>query len=297
LDILLKADARDIDLVAVHNAYFPILFEQRDYSDAEVYSALWAAPEAIDRDLTRIESTIGRYDAGRDIGVAVTEWGLLFAPRLDPRWIDHVKTIGSAIYAARVLQVFIAHPKVRVANFFKLTDETPMGWIGYDGVSKAPYYAFQLFSRHFGSRLVQSKAVGSQTYDVPEIGAMPAETKVAEVTAIASLSDKGDKLFVNLLNRSLSHTYNVSVNLRGFKPKKGLATLWTLSASGITDNNGPDLSAELSRAIHAEEPSGSEEPPDTVKLVRGQLDPLRPIRLAPFSLVTVEISERALVRR
>jgi alpha-N-arabinofuranosidase len=290
LDVLLKADARDVDLVAVHNAYFPILFEQRDYTDAEVYSALWAAPEAIDRDLTRVENTIGRYDAGRDIGIAVTEWGLLFTPRLDPRWIDHVKTLGSAIYAGRVLQVLIAHPKVRVANFFKLTDATPMGWIGYDGVPKAPYYALQLFSRHFGSRLVQSKTAGSQTYDVPGIGVMPAETKVAEVTAIASLDDTGRRLFVNLLNRSASRTYEVSLDICGFRPKKGLAKAWKLSAPRITDNNGPDVSPELSRAVNVEEPSGSVEPAHSVKLESRAFDPRRPIQLAPFSLVTVEMS-------
>jgi alpha-L-arabinofuranosidase len=122
---------------------------------------------------------------------------------------------------------------------------------------------------------------------------MPAETKVAEVTAIASLDDKGDKLFVNLLNRSLNHAYDVSLDLRGFRAKKGLAKAWTLSASSMTDNNGPDLSPELARAVHAEEPTGSEEPSHTVKLESSQLDPTRPIRLAPFSLVTVEISGSA----
>jgi alpha-L-arabinofuranosidase len=288
LRTILKSDASDIDLVAVHDAYFPILFENKNYDYGEVYSALWAAPESIDRDLARIEDTIGKYGAGRDIGIAVTEWGPLFAFNMNPQWLDQVKTMGSAVFVGRVLQVFISHPKVRIANYFKFTDGTPMGWVAYNGVPKAPYYALQLFSRHFGTRLIRSEITGSQTYDTPAIGAMPAEQNVPEVTAVASLDEKGDKLFVNLINRSRTRPRSVTLAIKGFRANKGMAEAWSLASGAVTDSNGPDLSTELLRQLRITEPLAASSRPITLQ--KTLLDPARPIELAPFSLLTLEIS-------
>jgi alpha-L-arabinofuranosidase len=288
LQTLLKSDASDIDLVAVHDAYFPILFENKNYDYGDVYSALWAAPESIDRDLTRIENTIGKYQVGRDIGIAVTEWGPLFAFNMNPQWLDQAKTMGSAVFVGRVLQVFISHPKVRIANYFKFTDATPMGWVAYNGVPKAPYYALELFSRHFGTRLIRSEITGSPTYDAPAIGVMPAEQNVPEVTAAASLDEKGDKLFVNLINRSRTQPRSVTLAIKGFRAKKGMAEAWSLSSNAVTDSNGPDLPPEFLSQVRITEPSAA--PSRPVKLQKTLLDPAQPIQLAPFSLLTLEIS-------
>ncbi|MGA7802344.1 MAG: hypothetical protein WCC36_16220 [Gammaproteobacteria bacterium] len=72
---LLQRVAPDIDMIAVHNASFPMLSKVRQPPVDEVYPALWAAPEAVDRSLTRLERLIARYEGKRKIGIAVTEWG------------------------------------------------------------------------------------------------------------------------------------------------------------------------------------------------------------------------------
>jgi alpha-N-arabinofuranosidase len=288
LETLLKAAAPEIDYIAVHNAYFPVLFEKKKPEARDVYRALWAAPEAIDRDLSRLEKIIRAYQAGKDIGIAVTEWGLLYSVNLDPGWIDKVKTMGSAVYVGRVLQVFVSHPKVRIANYFKFTDDTPIGWVAFDGKPKAPYYALQLFSRHFGARLVKSEIMGGKTYGTPPLGIMTEEKDVPEVTAAAALNDKGDRLFVNLINRSWSETHYVGLSVKGFVGAEGETDAWLLAAPAATDHNGPDLSPELSRRVE-ETPLSAELAGRPVVLRKIRLDAGKPIRLAPFSLLTVEI--------
>lgn len=288
LETLLKAAAPDIDYIAVHDAYFPVLFEKNRPEARDVYRALWAAPEAIDRDLSRIEEIIGKYQAGRDIGIAVTEWGPLFAFKLDPVWLDRVKTMGSAVYVGRVLQVFVSHPKVRIANYFKFTDDTPIGWVAFDGKPKAPYYALQLFSRHFGARLVKSAVTKGKTYDTPPLGIMTEEKDVPEVTAAAASNAKGDRLFVNLINRSWSEVHYVKLSVDGFVGAAGETDAWQLAAPAATDHNGPDLPPQLARRIE-ETPLSAELAGRPITLRKIRLDAGKSIRLPPFSLLTVEI--------
>ncbi len=162
-EVLLKKAASQIDLVAVHNAYFPMIFGQRGLTAKEVYQSLWASPEAVDRSLSDLDALIAKYAHGRPIGIAVTEWGALFSN--DSQWIDHEKTMGSAVYLARLMQVFINHPRVVLTNYFKFADRTPMGWVGYDRKPKVPYYVIQLFARHFGTHQVEA-TVESPTFSV-----------------------------------------------------------------------------------------------------------------------------------
>lgn len=288
LEILLSVAAPDIDFVAVHNAYFPVLFEDRQPEIKDVYRALWAAPEAIDRNLSHIEEIIRKYEAGKDIGIAVTEWGPLYALKLDSGWFDQARTMGSAVYVGRVLQVFLSHPKVRIATYFKFTDGTPMGWVAFNGKPKVPYYALQLFSRHFGTKLVKSGVTGGKTYDTPALGIMSEEKNVPEVTAVAALNGKEDHLFVNLINRSWSEAHYVKLNINGFAGVKGETDGWLLASNSSTDHNGPDLSPELLKFIK-EAPMGADPSGSTISLKKIRIDASKPIKLAPFSLLTVDI--------
>ena len=43
---------------------------------------------------------------------------------------DDVKTLGSAVFVARALKVFLRDSRTTVANSFKLSDWLKMGWIG-----------------------------------------------------------------------------------------------------------------------------------------------------------------------
>jgi alpha-N-arabinofuranosidase len=239
---VLQMCAGQIDYIAYHDAYFPGFFGTHDPDLQTGYRAMWAAPETTDQELTQLEAWIARYQQGRDIGIAITEWGMLFG--ILPDWVDHNKTMGSAVYAGRVMQVFLSHPKVKIASYFKMVDGTCMGWNSYLNQPKVPYYVIQLFARHFGTKMVPTSVTGP-TYSTSGAGFAPPESNVAEVTAVSSIDPTNHKLYINFVSRAWTQTHYVQLNLRGFKPRATTGTFWQIYSPSVTDNNGPDMAPGL----------------------------------------------------
>jgi|SRR5579885_276280 len=235
---VLQTCAAQIDYIAYHNAYFPCFWSSNDPTQQTGYRAMWAAPETISQELTQLEGWIAQYQQSRPINIALTEWGPLFGSL--PDWIDHYKTLGSAVYVGRILQVLLSHPKVKIANYFKLVDGTPVGWISYNNQPKVDYYVIQLFALHFGTSMVAT-SVTSPTYSTTAVGDVPAETNVPEVTAVSSVDPVAKKLFINFVNRAWTQTHNVRLRINGFNHTTTSGTLWQIYSANATDNNGPDM--------------------------------------------------------
>jgi alpha-N-arabinofuranosidase len=286
-EIVLQKAAKEMDYFAVHNAYFPMVIGQPDHLIKDVYQSLWASPEAVDRSLRALEELITRYEKNRRIEIAVTEWGVFFS--FDARWIDHVKTMGSAVYLARLMQVFMSHPRVTLANYFKFTDRTFMGWVGYDQRPKIPYYVIELFSQHFGNRLVEA-TVESPIYSSKSIGAASAETDVPEITVVAAADDEQRKLFINFVNRSWDTIHQVSLDTATFEASDS-ATAWILSSPGLLDHNGRDLPEEFPAHMY-QEPLLHPQNQSPIRIQRKSFDPHATVFLPPYSVVTLELDAR-----
>jgi alpha-N-arabinofuranosidase len=239
-DEVLRGAARDIDYLAVHNAYAPMLFAEQGFDVPTVYSAMLAAPVLIKRHIDELTRKIEALGAPASrLKLAVTEWGPFFHFDIKNRFVDHVKTLGSALYVASVLKVLVESPSVEIANSFKLVDPLFMGWIGQrDGkyLPTAPYYAFQLFTRHFGERVVQS-ATRSPSYDSPAVGWVDRQSDVPYLDVVASRSGDGRTLFVLAVNKHFDRPIAARISLRGFNPAAD-GTAWTLNGTGIDAHTG-----------------------------------------------------------
>lgn len=284
-ETLLSGAAQAIDAVAVHDAYFPSLLAKENPSPREAYMAMWAAPEAVAHDIEGLEALLKRYETQRRITIAITEWGPLFSAT-DPLWLDHVKTQGSAVYVARMLQVMLEHPRVTLATYFKFADATFMGWVTPGRGPKVPYHAFRLFTRHFGSRLVDVSVSGSPRFSVPRTGYVPALTDVPEVTAVAALNDQGNVLFVNLVNRSWDTARTVRLDIAGFAPQPEYVR-HELAADDATAHNGPDLPGWWPHP--KVEPGPARPGGRDIDIVSVQGRGLESVTLPPHSIVTLEL--------
>ncbi len=284
--ILLRSVADTIDLVSLHNAYFPVLINDYTASAKEIYQALWAAPISIDSDLREMEKLLSRYERGKKISIAVTEWGVFFSIS-DPRWIDHVKTLGSAVYAGLALQVFMRHPRVKLANYFKFTDHSFMGWVSYDHQPKVPYYAVQMFSKHFGDLLVESD-IKCGYYSTKKIGLVKSMKNVPELSVLSSVNDAGNRLFVNIISRCWDKTYRVLFHIKGFDVKTSRADVWELSGKKAVSNNGPDMPPGF--PIKYYEPADSRH--SKTKIIHFYFCPEKTLEIPPHSIVTVEFTKR-----
>jgi alpha-N-arabinofuranosidase len=241
-DEVLRGAGKDIDLLAVHNAYAPMVVADKGEDVRTVYAAMLAAPSLIKKSIDNAARKIQSLDAesARRIKLAVTEWGPFFHVDVKSRFVDHVKTLGSGLFAASVLKVLIESPAVEVANAFKLVDPLFMGWIGRrpDGtyVPTGPYYALELFTRHFGERAVESTTNGP-TYDGPAVGWVDRVPDAPSLDIVASRSEDGKTLYVIAVNKDFDRPITGRLTLKGFTPA-GIGTAWTLNGAGIDANTG-----------------------------------------------------------
>ncbi len=244
--IVMQNAGADMDFFAVHNAYAPANISDRE-DLRSVYRAMFAAPTQISRNLATVAHQISDFIPSRasKVPIAVTEWGPLF--QVDPAgaYAQHTKTLGSALFAAETLKTLIESKATEIANFHVLNDLGFMGWISSTDDSFPPrpqwtptarYYAFQLFSQHFGSLLVESGS-HSPTFDTNEVGAVGAVSGVPYFDVIASLSADRRELYLIGINKHMDSPAEVEIELNGFAPAPS-ATAWTLNGTGIDANPG-----------------------------------------------------------
>jgi alpha-N-arabinofuranosidase len=181
-------------------------------------------------------------ERGAHIRLAVTEWGPYFQMTPSGRFVDHVKTLGSALYVASAMQAFLESPTTEVATGFKLCDELYQGWIGKrDGhwIPKAPYYALQLYTHHFGAVLLSSQTK-SPTYDSQPAGLVDALSNVPYLDVVSSRSEDRRTLYLMAVNTNFDSPVRTRISVTGRRPN-GAGTAWTLDGAGIDANTGTQL--------------------------------------------------------
>lgn len=249
LKTVIERQADQIDLISIHNAYAPLL--SNDNVDfRSVYTAMLAAPVLIGRNLQTVSDIIARYAPKRasQIKIAVTEWGPAFRFAYDSKFVDHVKTLGSALFSASILKTLIESPKVEVANFLMLHDFGALGAIGsrntdfpphHDWIPTARYFAFQLYTRYFGEKLLKT-AIQTPTFDSSAVGYTDAVKGVGYLDVVSSLSSDGRQLYIIGINKHFDQPIEAAIIIRGFVPSSQ-ATAWTLNGAGLDANTGTGI--------------------------------------------------------
>jgi len=235
---VLRTAGKEIDFIAVHNAYAPGLHTDKGQNVRTVYAAMLAAPLYVRQSIERLSAKIDSLAPGSRVKIAITEFGPYFQLTPDGRFTDHVKTLGSALYVASVMKVFVENPRTDIANSFKLVDPLFTGWIGKKGdrfLPTGPYYASQMYTRHFGSKLVSSSSE-SPTYTSESVGIVDRMYQVPYLDVIASKSDDGRKLYVLVVNKHFDKPIKARIDVQGFRPAGGAA--WVLNGKGVDSNTG-----------------------------------------------------------
>jgi len=241
-ETILKQAAGQIDFLSVHNAYAPVVIGVSDKTDPlTVYRSMLAAPAQVEQNLQSLSALLARYETpGKPIGIAVTEWGPFFHVQPDSPWVDHVKTMGSALYVASTLNVFLRNPRVEMANFFKLTDHGFMGWLGRrkEGwQATAPYLVFSQYRHHLGRNLVQTDVV-SPTFSSKAIGVVSSQERSPLVDAVATVD--GGKMQVILVNKSEDKAVEARIVVKNAR-SMGPAKTDILRADSLDANTGTEL--------------------------------------------------------
>jgi alpha-L-arabinofuranosidase len=248
-----------IDYVAVHNSYAPALSNDPDLDLRTVYRSMLAAPIFIEQNLASLTSRIDALVPSRAgaIQIAVTEWGPFFSHNLNSRFLDHNKTLASALYTSSALMTFLRQPRVHVANFFKINDPLFMGMVGFRNWMPAPtasYLAFQMFGQLIGSRVIGSTTTVSG-FDSVALGWVSAASDVPYLDVLVTQSADRKKCFVTAINKSFDLSVDATINLGTARPE-GTGTVWLLTGTATDANTGTGLPIDIgvTWAVQAHDP-------------------------------------------
>lgn len=219
--IVLEGAGDVIDVFAVHNAYAPLVVETSTRRWTEVYDAMLAAPEAIARNLgdtaALIDASVPAGRGGR-IGISVSEWGPSFSYDPTNPYFDHVKTLGSAVFVARTLNVFMREPRVESAAFFKLSDWLNSGWIGptaQGGWRETPaLMAFSLYRDAPGATVLPLTRQSGATFASSQLGFQGGVSAAPVVDALA-YRGQAARITVIVSNADLDEAQQATFQLTG----------------------------------------------------------------------------------
>ena len=96
--------------------------------------------------------------------------------------------------------------------------------------------AFQMFTRHFGERVVRSRSNGP-TFDSETAGITEAVHGAPLLDVVSSLSADGRQLFILAINKDFDQAIDGTISLKGFRPA-AQGTAWTLNGAGIDAHLG-----------------------------------------------------------
>lgn len=245
LNPLLSGAESDIDFIALHNAFAPLIFGRYDYTDQrkrnESYQAMFAQAMFSAEDTRRVEQVAASTRAPAP-KIAITEHFPLFGGTPDQLMaiLDQSRTLASALYTSSLFHAFMrehvwmANYNIAVSKWFGalLTDTD-------GGIVKTPtYQIFDMYRNHFGSTLIKVE-ISSPVFSTKQVGTVKPRSDVPYLDAVASTGS--GSVYLAVINRNLSQAMQASINVDGLPPN-AVAELTTLAGLGPNAINGASLS-------------------------------------------------------
>ncbi|HEY9230819.1 MAG TPA: alpha-L-arabinofuranosidase A, partial [Blastocatellia bacterium] len=188
---------------------------------------LMARPLFYERFYAQVADLIRQLVPGRDIRLAINEWGLDLTERQQ-------YSIWSALYGARLMNVFErTNGLVAMSAVSDLVNGWPGGIIqaSRHAVFVSPvYHANALYADRLGVERL------SATVDGPLFDSSREGKGVPYLDAVVSRSADARHIFIKAVNTHQSKPISVKVNLTGAQVS-GSAEVWTLTANSLNDAN------------------------------------------------------------
>jgi alpha-N-arabinofuranosidase len=247
LPTLVSTTTGEIDFIALHNAFAPLILESYDFSNASnrraAYESMFARAQMTGDDIAAVNSQWVRTRGGAPPRIAITEHFPLFGAGGGPAQLqailDQSRTQAAALYTASLIHEFMRR-EVWMANYNLATSK----WFGAlltdteRGIVKTPtYHVYDLYRNHFGTALIAVTAEGPQ-FDTRQVGSVAARKDVPYLDVIASKDGAGN-VYLAVINRSGERP--VEAEIRFANPVSANATVMTLAAQSLDAINGPAL--------------------------------------------------------
>ena len=261
LQTLIEGASSELDFVALHDAFAPLILGSYDFLDERrrqaAYRAMFAQAAYAAEDAARVRQQWEAAGKGRPARVAITEHFPLFGAGGNEaqllRVLDQSRTMASALYTASLFHawmregVWLATYNLTLSHWFGgLVTDTDAGLV------KTPtYHVFDLYRNRFGTRRVGVSLTGP-TFATEAIGTVRARARVEYLDVVGAHHAQGG-LSLSVINRRFGAP--VLAVIEGLPA--GPVEVWTLAAETPSAINGPSLT-DSTRASASIQPRGSQ---------------------------------------
>ena len=220
LRVLLERAGTEVDFLALHNSFAPMIFAPYDLGDPDkrdkAYRAMFAASRRTARDTRMVKARLQNVRGAARI--AITEHFPLFGAFSHEQLLaglDQSRTLASALFTASVFHALIRE-NVWMANYNLITSRwfgalltsTSEGW-----VRTPTYWLWDLYRNRFGATQVQIDADGP-AFDSAGVGTVEPQHRVPYLDAVASTDGRGS-VFLAVINRNLTQPVLGTVDIDG----------------------------------------------------------------------------------
>lgn len=232
---LLAALDGNLDALSLH-MYYPVVSGGAYGPTHDL--ALMAASSQADRDLARMRQLIASHVSQPDrVSLLLGENGVHYGIEEDAVVWNRL-IVG--VYDADMLGIYVQrsssyHLDLAIQHWLhgqSATADINYTWATDERYRRPDYYALQMWTQHFGDMLINN-TVNCATFDMPEqygrVGPLHGIPYLAVHTSIT-----GDKLYLLVINRHLTHDITANIHITGFQP-------W--SAADVYTLNGPSAYA------------------------------------------------------
>lgn len=237
---VIRIGGADMDFLILHPYYPSAGLKPAPYQSQAWYTAVMAGASQAMADIKEIRKVIQQNaPPGKQIQIAVTEYGIWPAAAKDPRdWAN----LGRALFDADLLMGLLRDGPglgINLAANWMLHGSMSSAAIAYDwktgGRTLRPhYYAMQLLRKL--APLVVATQVTSPTFSVQRVGNVMDTAAIPLVGALGTISKDGRSLTLLVINRSLEAPLTATINLMDYKPQ-ATAQVLGVTAARISDNN------------------------------------------------------------
>ncbi len=234
---VLKAAGASIDYLAIHHYY-----SRRDMGGDDLN--LMARPLHYERFYGEVERLIRELAPGRDIKLAINEWGLDLP-------VERQYSMDSALYGARLMNVFERRGDlVEMSAVSDLVNGWPGGIIQANRHSLfvSPLYrVVKLYNERRGSEQLAATVEG-RSFDTTREG-----KNVPVLDAAASRSADGRKIFVKLVNTDRERALETTVEVAGARVTGGavIETITTHTPARMNSFQTPNAVDVRGRQLNA----------------------------------------------
>jgi len=251
LPTLLSTTAGEIDFIALHDAFAPLILDPYDYGDRDnrraAYASMFARVQLTGEDIADVKSRWAAARAGAMTRVAITEHFPLFGVGGNKEQLlailDQSRTLAAALYTASLFQEFMRR-EVWMANYNIATGK----WFGAlltdteNGVIKTPtYHVYDLYRNHFGTEMIGVTVHGPQ-FETRQVGTVPAR-KAVPYLDVAGSKDGTGSVYLAVINRSGDQA--IDADIRIAETVSVDATVMTLAGPSLDAINGPALGSTV----------------------------------------------------